>query len=118
MHYLCLVYQDEQKIAALSSDEYSALIADTHAYSEELRMSGHLLASSTIELMPTGTYVRVRDGQPSITDDPFAATHEQLGGYVLIDARDLNEAIRVVARMPPARFGGIDVRPLRSTRHS
>jgi hypothetical protein len=117
MQYLCLVYQDEQKIIALSTEEHSALIAETHAYSEELRMSGHLLASSAIELMSTGAYVRVRDGQPSITDGPCAATHEQLGGYVLIDARDLNEAIRVAARMPPARFGGIDVRPVRSIRH-
>lgn len=113
MKYLCLVYHDEQRLAALSSCEYDALVAETLAYNEEIRLSGHYVASNALEHVQTATSIRVRDGRIAITDGAFIETKEQLGSYVLIEARDLNEAIRVVAKMPPARMGGIEVRPVR-----
>ena len=113
MKYLCLVYHTEQQLDALPAHEYDALVRDTLANDEELRGSGHLLTAGVLDYVQTATTVRVRGGRVSITDGPFAETKEQLGGYVLIEARDLNEAIRLASRMPPARLGSIEVRPMR-----
>ena len=113
MKYLCLVYHDEQKLAALSTSEYDALMDETCAYVEEKRQSGHYITSHRLECVQAATSIRVRDDRLSITDGPFVATKEQLGGYILIEARDLNEAIRVAARIPPARLGGIEIRPVK-----
>ena len=113
MKYLCLVYQEETAVDALPEAESAAIVADVLAYREELRQSGHYVASSPLESVRTATTVRVRNGKVSLTDGPFAETREQLGGFYLIEARDLNDAIRVAARMPPARLGSIEVRPLK-----
>jgi hypothetical protein len=113
MKYLCLVYHDEKQLDALPAREYNALVGDTLAYDEELRQGGHFVTANVLEYVQTATTVRVRSGRVSITDGPFAETREQLGGFVLIEARDLNEAIRVVSQMPPARLGSIEVRPVR-----
>ena len=86
---------------------------DAVGYREELRQSGHYITSSPLQPVDMAMTVRVRNGQVSITDGPFAETKEQLGGFYLIEARDLNEAIRLAARMPPARLGSIEVRPLK-----
>ncbi len=113
MKYLCLVYHDEQQMDALPASAYNALVGDTLAYDEELRQSGHFVTANVLEYVQTATTVRARSGRVSITDGPFAETREQLGGFVLIEARDLNEAIRVASQMPPARLGSIEVRPIR-----
>jgi hypothetical protein len=116
MKYLCLVYHDESQLDALSQKDYDALVADTLTYDEEIRQSGHYVASNALEYVQTATTIRVRNGKLSITDGPFAETKEQLGGYILIEAGDLNEAIRVASKMPPARLGSIEVRPLKDLR--
>ena len=113
MKYLCLVYHEEEKIDALPEADYTAIMQDVLDYREELRRSGHYIASSPLQSVRTATTIRVRNGQMSITDGPFAETREQLGGFYLIEATDLNDAIRVASRMPPARLGSIEVRPLK-----
>ena len=112
MQYLCLVYADEARLAAMTQREVDALIDETNANNEELRASGHLLLAQALEHVEGAVTVRVRDGRLSATDGPFAETNEQLGGFVLIEARDLNEAIRIAGRIPSARIGSIEVRPV------
>jgi hypothetical protein len=112
MQYLCLVYADETKLAVLSQREVDALIDETVANNEELRASGHLILAQALEQVAAAMTVRVRDGRLSATDGPFAETTEQLGGFLLIEARDLNEAIRIAGRIPSARIGSIEVRPV------
>jgi hypothetical protein len=106
MKYLCLVYSEEGKLDTLSDSECLA-------FSEELRRDGHRLAAEALHPVQTATTVRVRNGRLSLTDGPFAETKEQLAGFYLIDARDLNEAIQLAAKIPPARVGSIEVRPVR-----
>jgi hypothetical protein len=113
MKYLCLIYHDEAAIEAMPAGEYNAIVAETLAYRDELRQGGHYLTSSPLQPVHTATTVRVRGGKASVTDGPFAETREQLGGFYLIEARDLNEAIRLASKMPPARVGSIEVRPLK-----
>jgi len=113
VHYVCLVYQDEAKLRSLSAAEYDALIAETLDYRDEIERGGHLVASNALELTEAAMSIRVRGNTAYITDGPFVETKEQLGGYLLIEARDLNEAIRVATRFPPARLGGVEVRPVK-----
>ena len=112
MKYLCLIYHDEKQLGSMTPSEYDALITETLAYDDEIRQSGHYVCSHALEYVETATSIRVRGDKIAITDGPFVETNEQLGGYILIEARDLNEAIRVAARMPPAQIGGIEVRPV------
>jgi hypothetical protein len=112
MKYLCLVYHEETKVAALPASEYASIMNDVLAYREELRLRGHYITSSPLQPVLTAATIRVREGKASITDGPFAETKEQLGGFYLIEARDLNEAIRLASEMPPARIGSIEVRAL------
>jgi hypothetical protein len=113
MKYLCLVYHEETKVDALSESEYDTIVNEVLDYRDELRKSGHYIASSPLQPVRTATTIRVRNGKLSITDGSFAETKEQLGGFYLIEARDLNDAIRVASKMPPARLGCIEVRPLK-----
>jgi hypothetical protein len=113
MRYLCLVYYDEKKLDALSKREYDLLVDEVVSYREALRNSGHYIASDALEPVDTAVTLRVRNGQLSTIDGPFAETKEQLGGFLLIEARDLNEAIRVAAQLPPMRLGCVEVRPVR-----
>ncbi len=113
MKYLCLVYYDEKTLEALSQAEYDALIDEVLAYREVLRKSGHYITSDGLESVQTATTLRIRGGRVSATDGPFAETKEQLGGFMLIEARDLNDAIRVASKIPPVRLGCIEVRPVR-----
>ena len=106
MKYLCLVYLEQQKLNAVPDRECLAS-------STGFRESGLLIAAEALQSVETATTVRVRNGKVSVTDGPFAETKEQLAGFYLIDARDLNEAIQVAARIPPAREGSIEVRPVR-----
>jgi hypothetical protein len=112
--YLCLVYADEEKITALSEGEWDALVAENLGLCEELRASGHYVSASPLDSVRTAVTVRVRGGKLSTIDGPFAETKEQLGGYYLIEARDLDEAVRVAGRIPGARHGSIEVRAIRA----
>jgi hypothetical protein len=109
MKYLCLVYGEEQRLADMGDRE--CLAFDT-----ELRDRGQCIASEALESVATATTVRVRSGRLSVADGPFAETKEQLAGFYLIEARDLNEAIAVAAKIPPAQVGSIEVRPIRPIR--
>jgi hypothetical protein len=110
LKYLCLVYAEEQRIAALSDSEWDALVAENLTLCEALRQSGHYVSAAPLDSVETAATVRVRHGRPSTTDGPFAETKEQLGGYYLIEARDLDEAIQVAGRIPGARLGSVEVR--------
>jgi hypothetical protein len=112
MRYLCLVYADEAVLNALPQPEVDALVDETMATNEELAASGHLVLAEALEQVEAATTVRVRDRRLSATDGPFAETREQLGGFVLVEARDLNEAVRIAGRIPGARLGSVEVRPV------
>jgi hypothetical protein len=112
MKYLCLAYEEESKLNALSKGEWDALRNETLSYVEELQRRGYILAVEALQSTSTATTVRVRDGKLSLKDGPFAETKEQLGGFFLIKAQDLNEAIQVASRWPSARLGSIEVRPI------
>lgn len=112
MRYLCLIYDDEKVWEALSQSEMEAHIGEYFAFTESIKQSGHYLAGEALQPVRTATTVRVRNGKVSATDGPFAETKEQLGGYYLIEARDLNDAIQVASRIPSARIGSIEIRPI------
>ena len=112
MRYLCLVYADEARVAGMPQNEIDALIDETTANNEELQASGQLILAQALEHVAEATTVRVRGGKLSATVGPFAETNEQLGGFVFIEARDLNEAIQIAGRIPSARIGSIEVRPV------
>jgi hypothetical protein len=112
MKYLCLVYADEARFDVMPQSEIDALIDETAANNEELQASGQLILAQALEHVAAATTVRVRNGKLSATSGPFAETNEQLGGFVFIEARDLNEAIRIAGRIPSARLGSIEVRPV------
>jgi hypothetical protein len=113
LRYLCLVYEEAAKVDALLDHE-SAVIADEDlAYLGELQMSGHCVASAGLQSAETAVTVRVRNSLLIISDGPVVGTTERLGGVHLIEARDLNDAIRIAAKMPRARLGWVEVRPLK-----
>jgi hypothetical protein len=113
MKYLCLVFVDEGRLRALSPAASQTLDDESLAYDRTLRDHGHLLAAEALGPVSTGAVVRLRDGEVMVTDGPFAETHEQVGGFILIDARDLNEAIRLASQIPVLRLGAIEVRPVK-----
>jgi hypothetical protein len=106
MKYLCLVYLEEQKLHAVPDRECQAC-------GDGFRASGVLVAAQALQPIDTAATVRVRNGKLSVTDGPFAETKEQLAGFYLLEARDLNDAIQMAAKIPPAREGSIEVRPVR-----
>jgi hypothetical protein len=112
MKYLILIYDNEQEWAALGEAGHQPIYAEYRKLTEELSANGQYLSGSQLAPTSTATSVRVRDGQQLVTDGPFAETHEQLGGYFLIEAKDLDEAISIAGRVPSARMGTIEVRPL------
>jgi hypothetical protein len=103
MKYACLVYLVEKELDAMSKSESDACVDESLAYDDALRKSGHLIAAQALQPVQTATTVRVRAGKLSTTDGPFAETKEQLGGFILIEARDLNEAIQTASKIPLAR---------------
>jgi len=113
MKYLCLVYSVEDPANALSDSEEQALIDESLEYDEQLRKSGHLIAAHPLQPPTAAATVHVRSARVSVTDGPFAETKEQVAGFVLIEARDLNEAIQLASKIPPARYGFIEVWPIR-----
>lgn len=112
MKYLCLIYNDEKVLDAMPQGELNAVGEECSLHCATLQESGHLLAAERLQPVGTATTIRMRNGKASVTDGPFAETREQLGGFYLIDARDLNEAIRIAERIPPGRLGSIEVRPV------
>jgi hypothetical protein len=112
MRYLCLIYNDEKTLAAMPKAEYETFAAGHMAVDEELQKSRHYIASEALQSVRTATTVRIRNDKLSTTDGPFAETKEQLGGFFLIEAETLDEAIGVAARIPSARTGSIEVRPI------
>jgi hypothetical protein len=113
MRYLCLIYDEENVRAARSKREADAFTGEYFAFTEAIRQSGHYLAAEALQSVEAATTVRVRNGKVSTTDGPFAETKEQLGGFYLIEAGDLNDAIQVASRIPTARLGCVEVRPIR-----
>lgn len=110
MRYICLIYYDAKKLFD-GSAESNAALAECADHDEKLKESGHFVAGEALELPSTAMTVQVRDGKMSSTDGPFLETREMLGGIIVIDARDLNEAARVASTHPLARIGSIEVRP-------
>jgi hypothetical protein len=118
MRYVCLVYLVENEMATMSESESDACTDESLAYDEALRRSGQLILAHALERVETATTVRVRKGKLFTTDGPFAETKEQLGGFILIEARDLNDAIQAASRIPLARRGSIEVRPIKELKPS
>ena len=112
MKYLCLIYDEEKKIAGMSKSETDAFMGEYFSFTGDIQKSGHMIAGEALQPVESATTVRVRNGKVSTTDGPFAETKEQLGGYYLIEARDLNDAVQVAARIPSAKIGAIEVRPV------
>ena len=113
MKYLCLVYVEEKTLNAMPQNERIAISDDSMAYCDKLQKQGQLIAASPLHQVETATTVRVRDGKTTTTDGPFAETKEQLGGFLMIDVRDLNDAVRIASKFPAAQYGSIEVRPLK-----
>jgi hypothetical protein len=113
MKYLCLVYLEDGRLQTQTQSELEACMAEQLAYFAKLESQGHGIAAHSLQPPETATCLRVRDGRLAMTDGPFAETSELFGGFFLIDAKDLNEAIRIASQIPIVRFGCIEVRPLR-----
>jgi hypothetical protein len=113
MKFLCVVFVDEKKMAALSSGESQSLDDASIAHDQTLRKSGHLLAAQALEPVRAAATVRVRKGKVMVTDGPFAETKEQVGGFLLIEAQDRDQAIQLMSKVPVASYGTIEVRPVK-----
>ncbi|MDR4495532.1 MAG: YciI family protein [Nitrospirales bacterium] len=103
---------EEKKLETISRSQRDELMDETRIYCEELHKSGHLLVSNPLEPVEMAVTVRVRNGGISLSDGPFAETKEQIGGFFLIDARDINEAVQIASKFPSVRLGSMEVRPV------
>ena len=112
MRYLCLIYDEESKFGKMPKDQMDAMMGEYFAFTEGIKKSGHYIGGEALQSTQTATTVRVRNGKVSATDGPFAETKEQLGGYYLINAKDLNDAIQIASKIPSSRVGSIEVRPI------
>ena len=112
MKYLCLIYDDEKNWVNLPQAEMDKVFEEHEAFSQGIRAKGQYVAGEALHPVSTATTVRVRNGQTTTTDGPFAETKEQLGGFYIIEAADLNDALQIAARLPEARSGSIEVRPV------
>ena len=112
MKYLCLIYDAEKSMATISKADGDAMMGEYGAFTEDIKKSGHYVAGEALQPVATATSIRIRHGQVSMTDGPFAETKEQLGGFYLIKAHDLNEAIQIAQRIPSAKSGTVEVRPI------
>ncbi len=113
MQYLLMIYRSEAEVAKATEADMAAMTKEYGEFTQGIVKSGHFRAGDALQPTRTATTVRVRDGKTMTTDGPFAETKEQLAGYYLVEAKDLDEAIRVAARIPNARDGSIEVRPIR-----
>jgi hypothetical protein len=112
MKYMCIAYEEQRKLDELSKSEWQALRQETLDYVESMRKRGRLIITHALQSATAASTVRVRSGKVSVTDGPFAETKEQIGGFFLIEANNLDEAIEVAANWPSARIGSIEVRPI------
>ena len=112
MQYLLMIYRNEAEMNAVSAAEGQKMMKEYETFTQSIIQSGNFKAGDRLQPTTTATTVRVRDGKMLTTDGPFAETREQLGGYYLIEAKDLDAAIGIAARIPGARFGSIEVRPI------
>ena len=113
MKYLCMVYYQESEMANLTQEQWDALNRECMDCVESLQERDHFIAGEALQPIETATTVQVRNGTTSVIDGPFAETKEQLAGFYLLEARDLNEAIQLAEKIPPARYGSVEVRPVR-----
>ena len=118
MKYLCLIYDNETTRASRSQADADAFTGEYLRFTEEIKRNGQYVAGEALHPVSSATTVRVRHGSLLTTDGPFAETTEQLGGFYMIDARDLNDAIHVAAKIPSARTGSVEVRPILQLAHS
>jgi hypothetical protein len=112
LQYMCLIYDDEKVWQGMSEDDRNAAFGEYGAFTQSIQESGNMVAGDALQPTSTATTVRVRDGETLMTDGPFAETKEQLGGYYLINAKDADEALAIAARIPSAKYGSIEVRPV------
>jgi hypothetical protein len=112
MKYLCLIYENEQNWSHYTKNQGDSMMAEYGSFTQDIQTSGHMIGGEALQPTHTATTVRVRNGKVSTTDGPFAETKEQLGGFYLIEATDLNDAIQVAARIPGAKTGSVEVRPI------
>ena len=118
MKFMVTIYHDEKVLDAMPEQEMQTLVDSAIEYAEELRQSGHYIASDALQRVGTARTIRVRAGKVSTTAGPYAETTEQLGGFFLIEAKDMDEACAVAARFPPARVAVLEVRPVQELKHS
>jgi hypothetical protein len=116
MKYLCLIYEDETVWETMPKADLGKLYAEYSSFKDDIKKSGHLVGCNPLAPTQSATTIQVRNGELLTTDGPYAETKEQLGGYFLIEASDLKEAIQVASRIPSARLGSIEVRPIREVR--
>ena len=112
MRYLCLIYDEEKKMSGMSKKEGEAFMGEYFAFTDGIKKSGHYIGGEALKPVNSATTIRMRNGKLSTTDGPFAETKEQLGGFYFLEAKDLDEAIALAARVPDARNGSIEVRPI------
>ncbi len=112
MQYLLLIYSDESQAYTVPSSDRDAILAEYNAFTSSIAQSGHLRGGNELDVVKTAKTVRVRNKKNVVTDGPFAETKEALGGYYLVEAKDINEAVAIAARIPSARWGSIEVRPI------
>ena len=113
MKYLCLIYNDEREMGTMPRPDGEKMMTEYADFTESIKKSGHYKGGDALQPTTTATTVRVRQNKVSTTDGPFAETKEQLGGFYMIDAKDLNDAISVASRIPGAKTGSVEVRPVR-----
>ena len=118
MKFMFMIYHDENVLDAMPETEMQPLVDSAIEYAEEIRRSGHYIASDALQRVRTARTIRVRAGKVFTTAGPFAETKEQLGGFFVIEAKDMDEACAVAARFPPARVGVIEIRPVQELMHS
>jgi len=118
MRYLMLIYEREANWLSMSEEEQGKVFGEYMAFGAGIRQNGNFLAGEALQPTATATTVRVRDGRTKATDGPFAETKEQLGGFYMVEAKDLDEAIAIAARIPGARVGSIEIRPIMEFRPS
>jgi hypothetical protein len=112
MQYLLMIYRAEADLGNMDAAARKAMTAEYHAFTQSIIQSGHFKAGDGLQPSTTATTVRVRDGKTMTTDGPFAETREQLGGYYLVEAKDLDTALGIAARIPGAKTGSVEVRPV------
>ena len=112
MRYVCLIYDDEKNWEKMPKAESDAMMGEYFAFTNDIKKNGQYQAGEALQPVATATTVRVRNGKTSTTDGPFAETKEQLGGFYILECKDLDDALAYAARIPSARFGTIEVRPI------